>query len=275
MVNKYLECFKRRDCWYKPHTLKAISEPWDESRYNGKSISGDLITEIILEDSYRTHQEESSEYLCMLKAKSLSIDATFKVTQKATVVGTDRQRTNLHKGGLMSAMSETNECVKWKFSMTQSNEELQEFLGDLSDRFVEQKEPPPEDVTADNCCHVRSTIVHAFPHVHVGLDLYHCMMQYGASLSGNVDVRLTRAYMHRYLVATINASTNPWHLQVVRDLHDAVLISGAEDGKPAKYRTKEDQEERLKAVYLHWARHGGVWSAAAAKTSYAMSAMAV
>ncbi|TFY74060.1 hypothetical protein EWM64_g9952, partial [Hericium alpestre] len=245
VVSEYLECYKRRDCWYKPHILKEFSEPWDEKGYNGKSISGDLITDIILEDSYRTRQDESSEYLRTLKAKSLSIDATFKITQKATVVSKDRQRTDPHKGGLMTAMSETNECVKWKFSMTQSNGELREFLDDLGDRFVQQEEPPPEDVTADNCCHVRSAVVHAFPQAHVGLDVYHFMM--------------------RYLVATINQGTNPWRSQVASDIRDALLISGAENGTPAKYRAKEEQAELLQAAYTKWARHGDVWTAAAAK----------
>ncbi|KAI0684783.1 hypothetical protein BC835DRAFT_1292151, partial [Cytidiella melzeri] len=58
---------------------------------------------------------------------------------------------------------------------------------------------------------------------------------------------------------------NPHRGAVLREIVDAILESRAENGQPARWRTKEEQAVRLEAAYQKWFARGGVWSEAAAK----------
>lgn len=53
----------------------------------------------------------------------------------------------------------------------------------------------------------------------------------------------------------------------MRDVSDAILSEHAKPGKPAKYRTREEQEVRLQAMFEKWQATGKVWSAAAMQVS--------
>jgi hypothetical protein len=54
---------------------------------------------------------------------------------------------------------------------------------------------------------------------------------------------------------------------VANDITDAILKTRAKSGSISTYWTKEEQEQRLIAVYKKWSHKGGVWSAAAPKVS--------
>lgn len=63
-VFEYLECFESFPTGRLiPMQLKAFSKPTDKLGYNDNPICNDLITEVFLEFSDRTRNEESDEYL--------------------------------------------------------------------------------------------------------------------------------------------------------------------------------------------------------------------
>ncbi|KAH9940973.1 hypothetical protein B0H21DRAFT_697284 [Amylocystis lapponica] len=101
-------------------------------------------------------------------------------------------------------------------------------------------------VVVDNCCHVRSAIVKAFPDIKVVLDVWHFMM--------------------RYLACVINGTRNPLRSAVAQDLVDAILKSKADKHNLATYWSQAEQERRLSAAFEKWSSNGNVWAAAAAKT---------
>ena len=63
----------------------------------------------------------------------------------------------------------------------------------------------------------------------------------------------------------LNGAKNPYRNTVAGDIKNAILKTRAEKGIPATYWSQSEQEKRLEEVYQKWSRHGGVWSAAAAK----------
>ncbi|TFY75259.1 hypothetical protein EWM64_g8749, partial [Hericium alpestre] len=178
-------------------------------------------------------------------AKTVSIDATFKASKKATIASSDQMRTNPSEGGLLTSINEVTEVMKWELCQTQSNARISEFLRGLRERHEILEVPLPEQFVADNCCHIVRAILDVFPEAAVGLDVFHCIM--------------------RYQAAIINGTKNPYRLAVAQDLRDAILIKGASKEVPAKYWAKEEQEVKLEAAFVKWTRRGGVWSAAAAK----------
>ncbi|EKM49144.1 uncharacterized protein PHACADRAFT_107413 [Phanerochaete carnosa HHB-10118-sp] len=99
-------------------------------------------------------------------------------------------------------------------------------------------------MTADNCCQSETAVKTHFPHVPVKLDVWHCMMRYLAAVHGSVQ--------------------NPQYRSVAAEFSSSILESRAEGGRPAVYRTKDEQERRLVMMYSRF-EEKGVWSAAAAK----------
>lgn len=69
----------------------------------------------------------------------------------------------------------------------------------------------------------------------------------------------------RYLVVILNGTKNPYRGAVAQDIRDAIIKTRAQKGVPATYWNQAEQEIRLKEAYKKWSRHGGVWSAVAAK----------
>ncbi|KAH9952137.1 hypothetical protein B0H21DRAFT_684053 [Amylocystis lapponica] len=133
-----------------------------------------------------------------------------------------------------------------RFCQSQSTAEIAEVLTGLKRRNVLLDVADPEMVVVDNCCHVRSAIVKAFPDIKVVLDVWHFMM--------------------RYLVCVMNGTRNPLRSAVAQDLVDAILKSKADKHNLATYWSQAEQETRLSAVYEKWLNNGNVWTAAAAKT---------
>ena len=113
--------------------LTTFSKPDLEAGYNDTPITSDMITDVYLEFVEQTRQRESADYCKtltgMLKidplseiatwywmfdlAVCLSLDNTFKSAGKAVVVGKDKSRTKLMKGGILSVLNETNEILSW------------------------------------------------------------------------------------------------------------------------------------------------------------------
>ncbi|KAH9931192.1 hypothetical protein B0H21DRAFT_699867, partial [Amylocystis lapponica] len=133
-----------------------------------------------------------------------------------------------------------------RFCQSQSTAEIAEVLTGLKHRNILLDVADPEMAVADNCCHVRSAIVKAFPEIKVVLDVWHFMM--------------------RYLVCVMNGTRNPLRGAVAHDLADAILKSKADKHNMATYWSQGEQEKRLVSVYEKWASNGNVWTAAAVKT---------
>ena len=70
-----------------------------------------------------------------------------------------------------------------------------------------------------------------------------------------------------YVVVVLNGTKNPYRNAVALDIKNAILKTRAEKGTSATYWSQPEQEKRLEEAYQKWSRHGGVWSAAAAKVS--------
>jgi hypothetical protein len=130
---EYLRYFESRKTHASlfPVMLKAFSEPWDSHGYRNKSITDDLITDVYIMFSDQTRNSESQAYLRTLTgqfssdagtlqfpahhatAKCLSLDNTFKVSSKATVVDKDGKHSKLTKGGILNVLNEVNETLAW------------------------------------------------------------------------------------------------------------------------------------------------------------------
>ncbi|KAJ6502910.1 hypothetical protein C8R47DRAFT_1251855 [Mycena vitilis] len=226
-----------------PTPLESFSAPYDQTEYNDKSITDDLITDVFLEFSNRTRIEECGKYLRTLVAICMNLDNTFKAAGKATVVDESKAHTKLMKGGILSILNERNEIISWRFCQSGSVNEIVELLEGLKARLDFLGVPHPEAVTVDNCCHVRNQILGVLPLIKILLDVYHFMMRYGAVI--------------------LNGVKNPHRGEVLKDIRDAIIkVPAGKDG-PAKYWSQAEQAMRLPAAFDKWAVRGGVWSAAA------------
>ncbi|EPQ51434.1 hypothetical protein GLOTRDRAFT_22104, partial [Gloeophyllum trabeum ATCC 11539] len=72
-------------------------------------------------------------------------------------------------------------------------------------------------------------------------------------------------FVARYTACIIGGTKNPLRAVVAQDISAAILKKGATKEAGASYWPKEDQEARITAAFDKWARHGGVWSAAASR----------
>ena len=87
---------------------------------------------MFLEFSVKTRQVESQKYLRTLTGESdeiiwgcndekhhaitgqcLSLDNTFRVAKKATVIDNQKARSQVMKGGILSVINENNEILSW------------------------------------------------------------------------------------------------------------------------------------------------------------------
>jgi hypothetical protein len=114
---------------FQSNPLKAFSKPYDMDGYADNYITDDLITDLYLDFSERTWRIESEKYLrtltgkltqemetlelTKLLAKTLSIDNTFRVAAKVTIVDKQKGRVKLMKGGLVSTLNEGGQTVSW------------------------------------------------------------------------------------------------------------------------------------------------------------------
>ncbi|PSR70788.1 hypothetical protein PHLCEN_2v13334, partial [Hermanssonia centrifuga] len=175
--------------------------------------------------------------------KIISLDTTFKLTNKATVVTTDGKYTKPMKGGILNVINEKNEIIMHRLCQTQGAVEIEEAFQGLSTRCKVLGIPEPEEAVADNCCSVRNAISRALPQTDVSLDVWH--------------------FQQRYAVVILGGKKNPYRSAVIGDIVSAILKSRATKTRPAEYYKQEEQEENLVAAYRKWSNHGGVWSAAA------------
>lgn len=126
---------------FKPTPLKMFSEPFDKHGYQDHIITHDLVTDIYQEFSDSTWQPESTEYCqtrmgtCvdstdesayynvtnLILGMCLSLDNTFKLAVKVTIVSKDRTHTKVMKGGILSMLNEDNEIMSWVSQSIMSN----------------------------------------------------------------------------------------------------------------------------------------------------------
>lgn len=303
----YLQKYQDRETSvFSPKHLTPFSDPGSEG-YDDKPISDDLITDILLEYSKRTRQEESMEYLRTLSGKHitfydlhtgigysllisgiiLSLDNTFKSAGKASIAERNKARMRVMKGGILSVINEKNEIISWvrlsftkessentkhrrqRFCQTQANAEIEELLQGISSRYVQLHVESPEMVVVDNCCHVRNAITNAMPNARVVLDVYHMIMRCVNFATSLRHVHQQES-LHSYLATVLNGTKNPYRSAVGKDIRDAILKTPARNGKHATYWKKDEQELRLQAAYEKWSKKGDVWSAAAPKVSTAV-----
>ncbi|KAJ7601836.1 hypothetical protein DFH06DRAFT_1351920 [Mycena polygramma] len=243
-----------------PSPLESFSAPNDQTGYNDKSITDDLITDVFLDFSNRTRIEECGKYLCTLVAICMNLDNTFKAAGKATVVDESKAHTKLMKGGILSILNERNEIISWRFCQSGSVNEIVELLEGLKARLDLLGVPHPEAVTVDNCCHVRNQILGVLPLIKILLDVYHFMMR---QASPSLCEAQFNKEIHRYGSVILNGVKNPHRGEVLKDIRDAIIKMPASKDAPAKYWSHADQKPRLAAAFDKWAVRGGVWSAAA------------
>lgn len=142
--------------------------------------------------------------------------------------------------------------------------EIGEMLLGLKRRFELLNVDNPWAVVVDNCCHFRNMIVNVFPEVAVLQDVWHVIMRYTFFFT-HVSSILQPYHLCRYMVCVLGGTKNPHRAEVAEDISSAIIKVKAHDGIPARYWTKEEQEERLVMAFEKWDTVGGVWSAAAEK----------
>ncbi|KAA1474099.1 hypothetical protein DENSPDRAFT_852057 [Dentipellis sp. KUC8613] len=230
-----------------PPPLEQFSKPGDNTAgYDPTSITDDLVTDVYLEFSQNTRRAESEAYMRTLTGICLSLDNTFRLSGKATVIYEKTTRLKLMKGGILSVINELNEIISWRFCQSEATTEIREQLLGLRKRFEALNVAFPEMAVADNCCHVRSAIKGAFPEIVVLLDVWHFMM--------------------RYMLCIVGGTENPLRSAVARDITDAILKTPADKYNKSEYWDQHEQERRLQAAYDKYVEKGGVWNVAAAKT---------
>ncbi|KAJ6452711.1 hypothetical protein C8R47DRAFT_1256076 [Mycena vitilis] len=206
-------------------TMTPFSPP-NSLGYNDSSITDDLIRDVYTAFVDGTRAKESC--IC------LSVDNTFKAAGKATVVNTSKARTRPMKGGILSVLNELNEIVAWRFCQSASPAEMYEVLVGLKNRCNELGVPFPDMLVSDNCCQIDKEVRRALPDIQICLDVFHFMM--------------------RYLAAIINGMSNPHRGEVAADIRNAILKNSASKGVLAKHWSKEEQESKMRAVYVHAAQ---------------------
>ncbi|KAI0696201.1 hypothetical protein C8T65DRAFT_583603, partial [Cerioporus squamosus] len=133
-----------------------------------------------------------------------------------------------------------------RFLTDQGHSQVEEILQGIKRRLTLLGISDPEIAVADNCCHIRSAIVKAFPDIAVVLDVWHFLM--------------------RYLICVVGGMKNPHRSEIARDIVDALLKSTANGNTPAVYRSKEEQEVRLQEIWEKWCARENIWTQAAEKT---------
>ncbi|TFY76247.1 hypothetical protein EWM64_g7763 [Hericium alpestre] len=243
---KYIQTYRKAHTasWLDYYALKPLASPF-ESEFGGSSISDEIISEVYLEFTSRSRQGESEEYMRTLHGICISMDATFKVVNKAVIVDNKRRWTTVMKGGITSTINEHTETLIWRMCQSQKNVEMMEALDGYARRCKELNVDPPEITVVDSCCHFRGAILQSLPKTLVVLDVYH--------LNG------------RYLAAVVDGMKNPHRSAVSRDVVDCILKMRAAKGKPAEYWSQAEQEQKLEDMYQKWVKKGTVWSAAAQK----------
>ncbi|OBZ71006.1 hypothetical protein A0H81_09132 [Grifola frondosa] len=235
---------------YKVVRLKPFSAPRDEGYYD-RPITHDLITDIFLEFSNRTREQESAEYSRSLTGNTWYLGVTrqhLQVWRKAVIVKKNKERAKPMRGGILSLVNEKNEILGWRLCQTNANAEIEEMLEGLKRRCSELTADLSEIIIADNYCYVRGAITKVFPDASVVLDVYHLLA--------------------RYLAVIINGSKNPLRGAIAKDVVDAVLKTRASGGQCAEYWGKQEQEEQLQAMFEKWTGKGNVWTAAALKLNH-------
>ncbi|KAL6305557.1 hypothetical protein BKA93DRAFT_824944 [Sparassis latifolia] len=143
-----------------PLPLRKFSKPGEiVVGYCDRSITDDLITDIFNKFSEKTWQPESETYLRTLSTTSISLDNTFCVAGKAslvTIVEKKQNRIKVLKGGILSIINEVNEIISWRFCQSQSTSEIAEVLAGLKRRSELLQVPDPVLAVVDNCCHVHA-----------------------------------------------------------------------------------------------------------------------
>ena len=122
----------------------------------------------------------------------------------------------------------------------------------------------PWAVIVDNCCHFCSMILDVYSDAVVLQDVWHVIMRYCTGFFLLTFIVLRYYMVCRYVVCILGSSKNPHQRSVGEDISGALIKTKAKDGVPARYWSREEQEERLEAAYMKWVAVGGVWSAAAA-----------
>ncbi|KAI1794159.1 hypothetical protein LXA43DRAFT_884301, partial [Ganoderma leucocontextum] len=133
-----------------------------------------------------------------------------------------------------------------RWCVTLLHSEIGEMLLGMKRRFELLNVDNPWAVIVDSCCHFRNMILDVYPDAVVLQDIWHVIM--------------------RYMVCILGGSKNAHQREVGEDISSALIKSKAHDGIPARYWSKEEQEERLEQAFIKWATVGGVWSAAAPNT---------
>ncbi|TFY83333.1 hypothetical protein EWM64_g678 [Hericium alpestre] len=241
----YLNTYQsKHSSFFDYYKLQDFLDPFDPL-LGGASISDEIISEVFLEFTAWSCQSESETYMRTLHGICLSMDATFKVVDKAVIVDKKRKRTTAMQGGIMSLINEWTEILNWTMCQTKRNAEMSQILSGYARRCEELAVDLPEIVVVDDCCHFRSAILQSLPNAKIVLDTYHLMM--------------------RYLAAVVNGMRNPHRSAVAHDIVDVILKARATKDHPAEYWSQEEQESKLQEAYEKWVKKGTVWSAAAQK----------
>ncbi|PIL30719.1 hypothetical protein GSI_06887 [Ganoderma sinense ZZ0214-1] len=248
---QYFEARSKQTAITRRPELRNFSAPQRAGKnlngYDGTSITDDMVADVYAR--FCEHrQKESDEHLRTLTATTLSLDATFRAASKASIVNEDHSRSSIFNGGLHTAVNQKSLIVTYRWCLTLLHSEIGDMLLGLKQRFALLNVDDPWAVVVDNCCHFRNIILKVFSETVVVQDVWHVIM--------------------RYMICVLRGTKNPHRREVAEDISSALIKTKAHDGIPARYWSKEEQEDRLVKAYEKWIAVEGVWSAAAEKTHH-------
>ncbi|EGN93399.1 hypothetical protein SERLA73DRAFT_156341 [Serpula lacrymans var. lacrymans S7.3] len=156
----------------------------------------------------------------------ISINNMFKAANKVTVATKQKAQIRMLKGGILSVVNKRNEIIAWvghdfydfgtaslpqiicqRLCQSQSNTEIEELFVGLKHHYNELGIALPEMVIADNCCHIHSAVLRVMPDAQLGLNVFHPIM--------------------RYLATIVNGTKNPFCTAVARELSNAIYKTRA------------------------------------------------
>ncbi|OBZ69969.1 hypothetical protein A0H81_10476 [Grifola frondosa] len=250
--------WKNRRFWAIPRGVPVFFQRCGVTRnlfdliieFRPSTTSGSLAENIKHEIAIYTHAVTWANLLNIYPPRMSSQVSRYLSTTRSSLeekrLSSRRIRTHkTYERGILSLLNKKNKILGWRLCQTNANAEIEEMLEGLKRHCVELTATLPEMIITDNCCHVRGAVAKVFPDASVVLDVYHLLA--------------------RYLATIINGSKNLLRGAVAKDVIDAILKTRASGDQHAEYWDKQEQEERLQAMFEKWTVKESVWTAAASK----------
>ena len=143
-----------------------------------------LLTSAFLQEFFMSREDHMNSYMRSLSTSggSITIDHTFKVAANIGYFRSDKKWTTQYNS-VFIVLNEAGQVLTWKFTQTESYQEVEPVLSSLRGRLC-SLESPVKSVYLDNCCHWDNSLKRTFgTSLKVKLDLFHAVQRITRTLS--------------------------------------------------------------------------------------------